>query len=184
MVSESFPDHPADLSDNRHMGQTMRGLVASALVLSLASGCATINSGPSETITVTSDPSGADVAVECGSDKSAQITPAHFAIARKSTDCTMTLQKDGFEKETAILEQGVNRWTWWNLPIALAGVTALGMSGFSGDSNQAARVGGAILLVGLGGLAVDRMTWKMRDHDPKTLHVKLRPSAQGTAAKR
>jgi len=96
----------------------------------------------------------------------------------------VTLQKAGFQRETARLEQGVNRWTWGNLPIAIIGITALGMSGFSDDPNHSARVGGAIAVVGLGGLVVDRMTWKLRDHDPKTLHIQLRPLPQGTAAKR
>lgn len=146
------------------------------LALALASGCATIASGPAETITVTSEPSGANVSLDCGSERSAQITPARFVIARKSSDCTVTLEKAGFEKETAVLEQGVNRWTWGNVPIAAIGIGALGMSGFTDDPGQSARVGGAILLVGVGGLVVDRLTWKLRDHDPKTLHVKLRPS--------
>ncbi len=91
----------------------------------------------------------------------------------------MTLEKSGFAKETAILEQGVNRWTWGNLPIAIIGITALGMSGFSDDSDDSARIGAAITIAGLGGLVVDRMTWRLRDHDPKTLHVKLRPSPSG-----
>ena len=154
----------------------MHRLMVLTLALTLASGCATITSGPDETITVTSEPIGANVTVDCGSDRSELITPARFVIPRRSTDCTVTLQKPGFEKETAVIEQGVNRWTWANLPIALIGVGALGMSGFSEDPNHSARVGGAIVVVGLGGLAVDRMTWKLRDHDPKRLHVKLRPS--------
>ena len=155
----------------------MRRLVAFTLTLILATGCATITSGPDETISITSEPTGANVSLVCGSDKSEQTTPARFVIARKTTDCTVTLEKAGFEKETAILEQGVNRWTWANLPIALIGITVLGTSGFTGDSNQSARVGGAIALVGFGGLVVDRLTWKMRDHDPKMLHMMLRPSA-------
>lgn len=161
----------------------MRRLAVLILALALASGCATITSGPSETITVTSEPSGANVSVDCGSEKSAQITPARFVIARKSSDCTVTLEKPGFDKETAVLEQGVNRWTWGNVPIAGIGIGALGMSGFSDNPNNSARVGAALVLVGLGGLVVDRITWKLRDHDPKTLHVKLRPSQQGTAPK-
>jgi|GEM_PF-2944315 len=160
----------------------MRRPVLSALVLALASGCATITSGPAETIQVTSEPSGANVSMDCGSEKSELITPARFVIARKTSDCTVTLQKTGFATETAIIEQGVNRWTWGNVPIALIGITALGMAGFTEDPGNSARVGGAITLVGLGGLVVDRMTWKLRDHDPKTIHVKFRPSPRETAA--
>jgi hypothetical protein len=55
------------------------------------------------------------------------------------------------------------------------------MSGFSDDPNQSAQVGAAFLVAGLGGLLVDRLTARFYDHDPKTLHVKLRPSSQGTA---
>ena len=154
----------------------MQRLVASILALTLAGGCGTITSGPDETITVTSEPSGAELSVDCGAEKSVHVTPARFAVARKTSHCTLTLQKAGFERETAMLEQGVNRWTWGNLPIAVLGITALGMSGFSSDPDDSARVGGAILLVGVGGLVLDRLTWRLRDHDPKTLHVKLRPS--------
>src|SRR5712691_5878171 len=103
----------------------MRHLVALTLLLTLASGCGTITSGPSEAITVTSEPSGAELSVECGSERSLRITPARVVIARKSSDCTLTLQKAGFEKQTALLEQGVNHWTWGNIPIALIGITAL-----------------------------------------------------------
>ena len=154
----------------------MHRLMALTLALALASGCATITSEPDETITVTSEPSGANVSLDCGSGTSELITPARFVIPRKSSDCTMTLQKPGFEKETAVIEQGVNPWTWANLPIALIGITALGMAGFTEDPNDSARTGGAMVVVGLGGLAVDRLTWKLRDHDPKKLHVKLRSS--------
>lgn len=157
----------------------MHRLMALTLALTLASGCATIASRPDETITVTSEPSGANVSVDCGSDRSELVTPARFVIPRKSSHCTVTLQKPGFEKETALLEQGVNPWTWANLPIAVIGITALGMSGFTEDPNHSARVGGAFIVVGLGGLALDRLTWKLRDHDPKSLHVKLRPSPRG-----
>ena len=159
----------------------MRRPVLLALVLALASGCATITTGPDETIHVTSEPSGANVSMDCGSEKSEQITPARFVIARRTSDCTVTLHKAGFAMATAMIEQGVNRWTWGNLPIALIGITALGMAGFTEDPGNSARVGGTITLVGLGGFVVDRMTWKLRDHDPKTLHVKLRPSPQDRA---
>lgn len=153
----------------------MRRLVALTLALTLTGGCATIASRPNETITVTTDPSGAEVSLDCGAEKSVHVTPARFELARRTSDCTLTLSKEGFEKDTAILERGVNRWTWANLPVALVGVTVLGMSGFSDDSNQSARVGGAFLVAGLGGLLIDRWTARFHDHDPKTLHVKLRP---------
>lgn len=154
----------------------MRSRVVLTLALALTGGCATITSAPTETITVMSDPSGANVWVDCGSEKSAQITPAHFLIARKSSDCMVTVEKTGFEKETVVLEQGVNRLAWGNVPIAATGIGVLGMSGFSDNPNNSARVGAAIALFGLGGLVVDRITWRLRDHDPKTLSVKLRPS--------
>ena len=160
----------------------MRRLPVLFLALTLATGCATVISGPAETITVTSEPSGAELSVDCGSEKNVFVTPARFEVARRSSDCTLTLRKEGFETETAVLEQGINRWTWGNLPIAILGVAAVGMSGFSDDSDQGARLGGALVAVGLGGLAADRLTFRMRDHDPKTLHVKLRPRAAGSAA--
>lgn len=155
--------------------------VTLTLALALATGCGTVTSGPAETITVTSEPSGAELSVDCGAEKSVFITPARIVIARRSSDCTLRLQKAGFVTETAILEQGVNRWTWGNVPIAALGIGFLGMSGFSDDPDEAARMGGALVVAGLGGLAVDRLTYRLRDHDPKTVHVKLRPSAEGAA---
>lgn len=154
-----------------------RGLLILALATLLSGGCATITSGPTETITITSDPSGANASVDCEGEKSSLITPARFSVARKTAHCWVTFEKPGFEKQTALLEQGMNARTWWNLPIAVIGVTALGMSGFSNDPDQSARTGGALLVVGLGGFALDAMTSRMRDHDPKTLHVTLRPSS-------
>jgi hypothetical protein len=154
----------------------MRRVLALAAALTLVSGCATIASKSDEAILVTTEPSGAEVAVDCGSGRSVHVTPARLEIARRTPDCTLTLQKAGFEKETLILEQGVNRWTWANVPIAALGVGFIGMSGFSNDPNEGTRVGGALVLAGLGGMAVDRLTWRLRDHDPKTVHVKLRPA--------
>jgi len=154
----------------------MRRLAAMIVVLTLASGCGTIISGPSETITVTSDPSGAELSVDCGAGVGTFITPARLAIARRSSDCTLTLRKPGFAVETAVIEQGINPWTWGNVPIAALGITAIGMSGFSDDPSQGARMGGAVALIGLGGLVVDRLTFRLRDHDPKTLHLTLRPA--------
>jgi hypothetical protein len=154
----------------------MRRLVASALALALASGCATLASRREETFKVTSEPSGADVSLDCAPDSGARTTPASFVIARKTPDCTVTIQKAGFETQTVVVERGVNRWTWANLPIALFGIGVMGMSGFSEDPDNGLQAGAAITLVGLGGLAIDGMTGQLHDHDPKTLHVKLRPS--------
>ena len=142
----------------------------------LAGRCATVTSAPQELIAITSEPTGADVLVECGSEKSSLVTPARFAVVRRTTDCYVTVQKAGFEKQTAVLEQGVNARTWGNLPIAALGIAVIGMSGFSDNPDNALALGGGVALVGLGGLVVDRMTWRMRDHDPKQLHVTLRPS--------
>jgi hypothetical protein len=159
----------------------MRHCVLLMFSLLFATGCATIASGPTETITVTSEPSDADARLVCGTETTAQVTPARFVIARKTTDCTLTIEKTGFERETAILEQGMNRWTWLNIPIAALGVGAIGVSGFSADPDESIRIGTAFLLTGLGGLVVDRLTWRLRDHDPKTVRVKLRPSPSPAA---
>lgn len=162
----------------------MRHSLTLTLMLMLCSGCATMVSRPHETIAVTSEPDGANVSVECGPEKSAHVTPARIPIARTWTDCMVTVEKAGYDKETVVLEQGLNRWTWVNIPIAALGLGILGTSGFSNDPDQGATVGGAVLLVGLGGLLVDGLTGRMRDHDPKTVHVKLRASTPSADAGR
>jgi hypothetical protein len=151
----------------------MRVLLATVLGFALT-GCATIASHPSEMITITSEPGGADAALDCGSGKQVLVTPAQFIVARQSSDCMLTIQKSGFAQETVLLERGINRWVWANLPLGILGVGVLGMSGFSDDG--AAEAGGAMILVGLGGLAIDALTGRFHDHDPKKVHVTLRAS--------
>ena len=149
------------------------------LGLAAASGCATMTSKPDETIEVTSEPSGAEASVQCGAETTSVVTPARIAVARRTTDCAVTFRKAGYETETVALDQGMNAWTWGNLPIAIVGVAGLGVSGFSNDPDQGARAGAGLVLIGLGGFVVDRLTGRGRDHDPKHLHVKLRPVTQG-----
>jgi hypothetical protein len=154
-------------------------------VLLLACGlsvrCATVSSGPMETIRLSSEPSGADVSVDCGSGTTGHVTPAEITIPRRAPDCTLTFRKAGFERESVLVAKGINARTWLNVPIAAIGVTMLGVSGFSNDPTQARSLGAGFLVAGLGGLALDALNGRFRDHDPKTVRVILRPSAQAGA---
>lgn len=72
-------------------------IVVSALVF--LSGCATIMTGPTQKVPVTSNPSGALAKVD-GSVSA--VTPAIFTLERK-TDHTIEISKEGYRTSTVIL---------------------------------------------------------------------------------
>lgn len=148
---------------------TLKGLLATLpLFLPLLS-CATLANGRLQTIDVTSEPSEADVAVDCGM-KVVMKTPARVPVLRKAEVCTFQIMHEGYETQSVTLERGYSRWYWVN--IGMAGITPFAVFGetFHDDT-----VAGGVALIGIGGLFVDRMTGAAFDRQRNRIDVRLEP---------
>lgn len=106
----------------------LRCLKLAAVVLAVISlsGCATIMTGATQKVPVTSNPSGAVARVDGGM---AAVTPTIFNLERK-TDHTIEISKDGYRVATVILRHTMNGATAGN--ILVGGVIGLAVDGCSG----------------------------------------------------
>jgi hypothetical protein len=89
---------------------------ASAALLS--GGCASIVHGPSQDVSVTSQPTGATVSVSNGTTV---VTPAVLHLQR-GTDYTLTITKAGMATQVIQLKGEVAGWFWGNAPLLLLGI--------------------------------------------------------------
>lgn len=94
------------------------GLVVIAVVVS-QTGCASIITGTSQNIMVNSDPSGAKVITDTGLTV---VTPATIRLP-KGRAVVLTAQKDGYEKDTQVLNTSFNGWFIGN--ILLGGIPGM-----------------------------------------------------------
>lgn len=98
-----------------------------------ATGCATIVHGPRQTVTVTSDPSGASVTVRTGQTvkETAGLTPVKVSLPRRDANLTLRLEKAGCEPTEVRLKRSVSGWVFGNL-IAANPIAQQGMDSSSG----------------------------------------------------
>ena len=102
-------------------------LLCAAVVLGLfmVGGCATIVTGTTQPITITSEPTGATVTV--GGNR--LITPATVELSRKH-DATIVVEKEGYEAQQIVLKRKLQGWTFGN--ILLGGPVGLVVDAVSG----------------------------------------------------
>lgn len=145
------------------------------LLLSAAglSSCATLSTDRFENVVVSSTPSGADATLRCGGNPAGSgVTPATIRIRRNVGDCELTVAKDGFAPQTFLLERGINRAYWLNMPLAALGPA--GAFSTTGNDNDR-RVGVALMAVAIAAVTTDFWTGAVHDHDPKRFDVLLKP---------
>jgi hypothetical protein len=105
-----------------------RAMSLALILLSLASsGCATIVSGTTQKMDVTSKPSGALAVVD---GKLSGTTPTTFTLERKS-DHTIEISKDGYRTQTVILRRVFNEMMTGN--ILIGGLVGSGVDAVSGS---------------------------------------------------
>jgi len=143
------------------------------------SSCATMTRGRDEIITVNSNPSGANATIACAGNVSANgTTPARLTIPRKAQSCFVRIEKAGAQTQTIKLERGFNGRYWLNFVYA-AGIPVGAILAFRANSDTQGAAGGVIavgsVLLGIGGLIIDRATGAMFDHDPNVINVTLQP---------
>jgi hypothetical protein len=126
----------------------MRFLGCLALCAMLG-GCASVTRGTTETISVSSTPSGAEAMVSGLEAPMTCTTPCAF-VAKRSADITVTVEKPGYETQIVPLTKDI---------------PAAGAAGFAGN----------ILAGGLIGMGVDAATGAATDHRPNPVIVTLQP---------
>ena len=95
----------------------------------MSSGCATIMHGRTETISITSDPSGA-VAHVGGQEI---VTPGEITLDRNKS-YTVTFEKPGYESATARIRSQRSGWIWGNILIGgIPGIIVDLATGSAGD---------------------------------------------------
>src|SRR5436190_10886109 len=118
--------------------------------------CATITRGVHDKLTITSDPSGANVVLSTGERG---VTPTKFLIERKTEPFTVTVSELGYVPQTVKVE-----------------------SKFGGTGGGA--MAGNLLLGGAIGLGVDAGTGAYKSLYPNPVSVKLVPTSKSKTSKR
>jgi predicted lipid-binding transport protein (Tim44 family) len=126
------------------------------LPLLFFSSCATITRGVHDKLTVTSDPSGANVVLSTGERG---VTPTKFVKERKTEPFTVTVSKPGYVPETVKVE-----------------------SKFGGTGGGA--MAGNLLLGGAIGIGVDAGTGAYKSLYPNPVLVHLVPTSKSKTSKR
>lgn len=106
----------------------MYKLALTIIALSLLSGCATVVKGRTQTVPISSDPSGAEIILN---HVPMGITPAQLELRRKN-DHLITLQKEGYAPASVPVLKSVGGAVWGNI---LAG----GLIGWGVDATTGAQ---------------------------------------------
>ena len=127
LKGESFLTAPV-IKSKKKGGQMNKWMKAMGLVVCAGylSGCATIISGSTQKVNVTSNPSGAMAKVD---GNLAALTPTVFTLERKQ-DHTVEVSKEGYRTATVILRHTMNGATAGN--ILAGGVIGIGVDAMSG----------------------------------------------------
>ena len=150
-------------------------LLSVLLASTMAVRCATATNGRYETIHVTSDPPGAAVRVDCGKAKrrAPNPTPTVIAIPRNADRCSVMLSKDGYQRLSVKLDRVVSEKAIKNFYAAALGIEA--MSEAWDDELFVLALAFTLSGAALGGvgLAVDRATGALFEHEPGAINVNL-----------
>ena len=125
-------------------------VIAVAVSVLFFAGCASIQSGTTQTVKISSNPEGATVYVAEIKDNSilnkvaVGVTPLSASIARK--DGAIVLEKEGYESTSVDLKKELNPWFWGN-----------------------------VLLGSLLSSFIDTSTGAMHEYDPGEYMVDLKP---------
>ena len=111
-------------------------VVAAAVAAAVGSGCATMNKGFEQRVSVASDPPGAAVSVD---GAPAGETPVTVSLGNRwwgqgGREAVIRLEKDGFRTSEIRVEPQVSRWVWGNL--VLAAVSGALAAAYSNDARD------------------------------------------------
>lgn len=108
--------------------------VAAAAALGL-SGCASIVSGTTQSIVITTPPTtGANCVLQSPSGSWTVTTPGSVALDKSKNDITIKCTKDGFQEAASVIPATFQGWTVGN--ILLGGLIGLGVDAATGALNE------------------------------------------------
>lgn len=111
-------------------------LINLALLLLVASGCATVTKGGTQSLTISTDPPGAS----CTMNREGALigavpqTPGTIQIDKDKDTITVSCKKEGFFESVAVLASEIQGMTFGN--ILLGGVIGVAVDGISGAMHQ------------------------------------------------
>ncbi|MGJ4944648.1 PEGA domain-containing protein [Bradyrhizobium sp. HKCCYLS1011] len=123
----------------------------------MVGGCASVTRGTTETISISSTPSGAEATVSGLEAPMTCTTPCAF-VAKRNADISVSIAKEGYETQIVPLTKDI---------------PAAGAAGFAGN----------ILAGGLIGMGVDAATGAATDHKPNPVIVTLQPHRAAAPAR-
>lgn len=94
----------------------MKKLLSLLMILCLT-GCASMVNHTTQQIPVDSDPSGANVLVDCGDVKNDPklVTPAVVTVQRKADHCSISFEKPGYRAAEVTLAKSMSGWYFGNI---------------------------------------------------------------------
>ena len=79
-------------------------------------GCASIAHGRYQQVPINSNPSGANVTMNCGNGvQPAGVTPATVNLKRNADPCIVTVSKEGYADSAVTFAKNTSGWIWGNL---------------------------------------------------------------------
>jgi hypothetical protein len=121
-------------------------------------GCASVTRGTTETISISSTPSGAEAEIS-GLEAPMICTTPCAVVAKRNADISVTVKKEGYDPQVIQLTKDI---------------PAAGAAGFAGN----------VLAGGLIGKGVDAATGAATDHKPNPVIVTLQPKAATSSSRR
>ena len=96
-------------------------IISAGVLPVLLPACATIMTGTTDDVTLTSEPSGASVRIE--PDPKELQTPATLTLRRRDGPFLLSFELEGYESQRAYIRSKPNGWLWAN--ILLGGVVGI-----------------------------------------------------------
>ena len=133
-------------------------LVGVLAFCAMLGGCASVTRGTTETISISSTPSGAEAEIS-GLEAPMTCTTPCAVVAKRNADISVTIKKEGYEAQVVQLTKEI---------------PAAGAAGFAGN----------VIAGGLIGMGVDAATGAATDHKPNPVIVTLQPRGAASSSRR
>jgi len=140
------------------LGEKYMRIVGALAFCAILGGCASVTRGTTETISISSTPSGAEAEIS-GLEAPMTCTTPCAVVAKRNADISVAVRKEGYEPQVIQLTKEI---------------PAAGAAGFAGN----------VIAGGLIGMGVDAATGAATDHKPNPVIVTLQPRGAGSPSRR
>jgi hypothetical protein len=158
-------------------------------------GCATITTGKSQKIQITSEPSEANVTIYNNDIKVWEsTTPTVYSLKRAGGDTKyrIVIDKAGYQPSTTLIKTGINMRYWGNFLLMATGAllvsqyeekpkieTEWGVKEWENNFYTTTLPGGVFFSLGTASAIIEPFTNKFRSFKPSKINVKLQQTFQG-----